>query len=111
MKKSGGCVTPALLYDFPPYLCDSPAIEITVGGRIRDVYHRFHSQRQLIYRIAHGPAEVIQALSAHSPVEGSTDVGAEQSKIDIFQLVKHRVLTTCELETSHRRRGDVLGSL
>ena len=37
---------------------------------------RFNSRRQLIYRIAHGLAEVVEFLSIHSPVEGFTDIGA-----------------------------------
>jgi len=66
MNKSRESITPALLYDLPPYFLDGPAIEGTVGGGIREVYCRFHSHCQLIYRITHGSTEVIQALSVHS---------------------------------------------
>jgi len=55
MKESRDWITLALLYDLPPYFRDGPAIEATVGGGIREVYCRLHSQCQLVYRIAHGP--------------------------------------------------------
>ena len=74
MKKSGDSVPPALLDDLRLYFHDSPAIENMVNGRTRNVNRRFNSRRQLIYRITHRLAEVVQLLSVHPPVEGSADV-------------------------------------
>ena len=37
-------------------------------------------------------AEIVQLLSVHSPVEGPTDIGAEQSDFDVIHFVDHRVL-------------------
>ena len=76
MEKLRDRVTPALFYDLFLYFRNSPVIESTVGGRIR-AYRRFHSRCQLIYCIAHRPTEIVQFPSAHSPVERSTDIGAE----------------------------------
>ena len=67
---------PTLLDDLLLYFHDSPAIESVVGGRARNARGWFNSRRQLTYRIAHGLAEVVQFLSVHSPIKGSTDVSA-----------------------------------
>ena len=75
------------------YFRDSPAIENTVGGRTQNAYHRFNSRGQLVYRITHRLTEVVEFLSIHSPVEGSTDIGTEYPKLDVIQFVNHGVLT------------------
>jgi len=56
------------------YFRDSPTAENMVGGRILGVYCRLDLPRQLIYRIAHGLAEIVRLLSIRSPVQGSADV-------------------------------------
>ena len=67
--------------------------------------HRFDPRRQLAYRLAHGLAEVVQFLPIHSPVEGSTDIGAAQPEFDVFLFIDHRILDTCEHEVHRRRIG------
>ena len=66
----------ALFGDLLLYFRHSPAIENKVRGRTPRAYRRFNSRRKLIYRVAHGLAEVAQFLSARSPVEGSTNISA-----------------------------------
>ena len=56
----------------------------------------FNSQRQPIYRIAHGLGELVRFLSVHAPVERLTDISAEQSKLSVIQVVNRRVLVRCE---------------
>ena len=75
MEESRDTAPPTLFHDLLLYFCDGSAIDNMVGGKTGDVHHRFNSRRQLTYRIAHRLAEVIQFLSIHSPVQGSTDVG------------------------------------
>jgi len=70
-------VASALFDDFLSYFRDGPAIEEMVGAKDRNTYTWFNSRRQLIYRIAHRLVEVVQSLIVHSPVKGSTDIGAE----------------------------------
>ena len=65
----------ALFDDLLLYLRDSPVIDDVVSGRIRSMHRQFNPRRQLVYRIAHGLAEVVQFLAIHSPVKGSTDIG------------------------------------
>ena len=103
MNKSRDSVPPALFDDLLLHFRDSPAIENMIDGRNRSVYCRFNSRRQLIYRIAHGLAEVVRLLSIHSPVEGFTDISTGKPKFDVVLLIGHRVLTMCEPGTSHRR--------
>jgi hypothetical protein len=69
------------------------------------VYLRFDSRRQLIYRIAHGLAKVVQFLSVHSPVEGFADISTGQPKLDVVLFIGQRVLVMCEHGTS-RHRGE-----
>jgi hypothetical protein len=61
-----------LLLDF----CDGPAIKIMVSGGTGDVYRWFNPRRQLVYRVAHRLAELVQLLSAHSPFERFADISA-----------------------------------
>ena len=75
-KKSRDTAPPTLFDDLLLYFRDGPAIESVISGRTRDVYRRFDSHRQLIYRLAHGLTEVVQLLSIHSPLKGSTDISA-----------------------------------
>ena len=56
------------------------------------MHRQFGSRCQLIYCVAHRLAEIVQLLSVHSPVEGPTDIGAEQSDLDVIRFVDHRVL-------------------
>ena len=65
----------------------------------------FNSHHQLIYRIDHGLTELFQPPSFHSPLEGSTDFGTEQSDFDVIQFVGHRVLTVCELHLITEEEG------
>ena len=76
-----------------------------VGGRTRNVYCLFDSHHQLIYRIAHGLAEVVQLLSIHSPVKGSTGISTGQPELDAILFVGHRVLANREFGTPQRSRG------
>ena len=108
MKKSNDFIPLAVFDDLPLYLRHSPTIENTVGGRNRSVHCRFNSRRQLIYRIANGLAKVIQFLPVHPPIEGFTDIGAGQPKLDVVLFVGQRVLVMCEHETSRRRREENL---
>ena len=103
MKESKESVPPTLFDDLLLYFCDSTAIDNPVSGGVRSVHCRFNSRRQLIYRIAHGFAEVVKCLPIHSPVESSTDIGTEQSEFDVILFVDHRILVMCELGTSRRR--------
>ena len=75
------------------------------------MYRCLGSRRQLIYRIAHRLAEVPQLLSVHPPVEGPTDIGAEQSDLDVIRFVDYRVLAAREPGTSHRRRRERGGGI
>ena len=77
VKKSGDSMSPALCGDLLLYFHDGPVIENKIGGRSRNVYHWFNSHLQLLYRITRRLAEVVHLLSIHSPLEGSTDIGAE----------------------------------
>jgi len=70
-------VFPALFDDLLLDFRHSPAIDNVVCASDQDVYRQLNSHRQLIYRIAHGIAEIVEFLSIHSPVQGSTDVGTE----------------------------------
>ena len=63
-----------LFDDLLLYFRDGPVIESAISGRTRDVYRWFDSRRQLIYRLAYGLTEIVQLLSIHSPLKGSTDV-------------------------------------
>lgn len=65
---------PALFHDLLFSFRDSPAIE-EMSGRTRIEDRRSKSCRQFIRRIVRGPTEVVRFPSAHSQVEGSTDIG------------------------------------
>ena len=69
------------------------------------MYCLFDSRRQLVYRIAHGIAEVVWLFSIHSPVKGSTDISTGQPELDVILFVDHRVLTDRESGTHQRSRG------
>jgi len=86
------------------YFCDSPAIGNMVGGRTQSVCCLSDSRLQLIYRIAYGLAEVVQLLSIHSPVKGSTYISTGQPEPDVTLFVGHRVLTNRESGTPQRSR-------
>ena len=74
VKKSGDAAPPTLFDDLILDFRDGTVIESAISGRTRDAYRWFDSRRQLIYRLAHGLTEVIQLLSIHSPLKGSTDI-------------------------------------
>jgi len=102
-------IPPAPFGDVPLYFCNSPVIESTVGGGMRNVYIWFGLQRQLIYRIACRLAELIQPSPVHSPVESSANICAGQSGFDVVQFVERGVLTIREPgRFDCRREGDVL---
>ena len=98
---------PALFDDLFLYFRDSPAIKSMIGGRTQSVYRQSSSRCQLIYRITHGLAKVVQFLSIHSPFKGSTDVSTGQPDIDVIRFVGQRVLVTCEPGTPHHREGNL----
>ena len=104
VKESGDSVPPALFDEPPLYFRDSPAMKRMLSRRARDVYDKFNSRRQLIYRITHGFAEV-HLLSVHSPVEGSTDIDTEQPELNIVSFIDHCVLAMCEPRAFRRRKG------
>jgi len=104
-------VSLAVFVDLLLYFRDGPTIENTIGRRVGNAYHWYNSRRQLVYRIAHRLAEIVHLLSIHSPGEGSTDLGAEQPKIDIIPFVDHCVLAVCEPDVFRRREeGNLPGS-
>ena len=98
----------ALFGDFLFYFRDGPAIENTIGGRSRNVYHRFNSRVQFIYRTTHRLVEVVQLLSVRSPLEGSTDMGAEQPEFDVILVIGPCVLALCEPGAFRHKRGGTL---
>jgi len=64
------------LRELPPNICYGPAVEsIIMNGR--DACRWFDSHRQLIYRIVHGPTELIRFPSIRPSVKRSADIGAE----------------------------------
>ena len=73
-----------------------------VGGKTWHLHRWFNSRRQLIYRITHGLAEVVQFLPVHSPIKSSTDIGTGQPELDIILFIDHCVLAMCESRSSHR---------
>ena len=50
----------------------------------------------MAYGIRHGTTELIQFLSVHSPIKGSTYVRTGQTKFDVVLFVGHRILAICE---------------
>ena len=55
----------------------------------------FGSRRQLMNRIGHGLADLVQFLPVHPPIEGSAYIGAGQPELDVIGLVGHGVLVAC----------------
>ena len=90
---------------------NSPAVENKISERSRNVYNWFNSHRQLVYRITHGLAEVVHLLSIHSPVQGRTNIGAEQPELDEIFFVGHGILPMCEpCMFRRKKRGNIPGS-
>ena len=56
------------------------------------MYHIGNSLRQLVDCLAHRAAQLAQPLPIQPPVESSTDVGANQPKLDVVRIIDHRVL-------------------
>ena len=77
MEEPRNRVPSALLDDLPLDLRHSSAVNFVVSELYKTVGRSFNARRQLIYRIAHGLAEITQLLSIHPSVEGLTDIGAE----------------------------------
>jgi len=96
VEKSGDSVPPTLFDDLPLDFRDSPAVENTIGRRIKNACRWYNSRRQLSYGITHSLVEVVHRLSVHSPVEGSTDIGTRQSEINVVLFIDYRVLVLCE---------------
>ena len=107
VKESRYRIPPTPFDDIPLNFCNSPRIESTVGGGIRNEYMWFSSRRQLTYRIACRPTKLIQTSPIHPPVEGPTYICAGQPEFDVLQFVERGILTTCELWTVDCRRGNV----
>jgi hypothetical protein len=97
-------MTPASFLDLLLYFFNGPAIG-RIGERTEQILTtRLNSRCQLIYRVAHRLAEIVQFLFAHPPFEGFADISTEQPEFDVVLFVDHRVLTMCEPSISHRRR-------
>ena len=54
----------------------------------------FNPRRQLLNRLSHGLAEVIQLLPVHSLVKGFAHINAGQPELDVVGFVVYRVLVT-----------------
>ena len=103
-------MTPAFVRDLLLYFCNGPAIGGVVN-RSTNFDRRLNSRCQLVYRIAHRLAEVVQFLVAHPSSEGSADIGTRQSEFYVVLFVDHRVLATREPAVSRcRRDGSSPGS-
>ena len=76
-----------------------------MGGRSRRTHHQIDSPLQLLYRVAHGLAEIVHPLSIRSPPKGVTHVGAEYPEVDAILFVGQLVLSIIEPGTSRSRRG------
>ena len=88
MDKSRDCIPFASLDRLPLNFRHSPAIDGSlVGGSNVDRWS--NSRSQLIYRVAHGLAEVAQFLSTQTSFKRFADVGAVQPDIDEIQFVGH----------------------
>ena len=93
------------------YFGNGPAITSTISGRTGDVHRWLNLRCQLINRVTHRLAEIIQFPFPHSPLKGFAYIGAGQTESDIILFVDHRVLETCKPGILCRRRGgDSLGS-
>ena len=100
----------ALFDDLLLHFRDSPGAENT---KVRGVGMCIttNSRLQLVYRITHGLAKVVHLLSIHSPVQGCTNIGAEQPELDVIFFVGHGILPICEPCTFRRKKGgNILGS-
>ena len=71
---------------------------------IQTADHPFNPRCQLVYRLTHGPTEVVEFLPIRSSIKGSTDIGAVQPKIDEILLIDHRILVGGERGSQIRRR-------
>ena len=104
MEHSGNVVASALLENHPLDLGNSSTVEHAVSELSQMTDHQFNSRCQLVYRIAHGPAEVAQSLPVHSPIKRFADVGAVQPELDVVPFVDHEVLWKRDPETNRRRK-------
>ena len=73
----------------------------------RGTHHWIDSRLQPVYRIVYRLAEFVCRLSARSPPERITDIGAEYSEVHAILFVGHRVLVVFEYGASHSGGGGV----
>ena len=89
-------VLPGQCFDFLLYFLNTPVVKSVVSGRSRSIHHRIDSIFQSVYRIAYRLAEFVCRLSARSPPERITDVGAQYPKVHAILFVDHLVLAMFE---------------
>ena len=84
----------ALLGDLPLDLHQSPEVwsETPSASYFESGRCWCNSRRQLLDRLTHEVVKVVQPLPIKSPVQGGTDFGAGQTKLDVVHLVDHCVL-------------------
>ena len=92
MDKLRDWVPFTLLDDLPLDFRQRATIKDLVSEVFRTDRHNLNLRRQLFDCLAHGVVEVFQQLPVQSSAEGSTDVGAGQTKFDAILLVGHRLL-------------------
>ena len=74
----------------------------------QNAHRGFNPRRQLVYRLAHGPTEVVQFLPVRSPIKSSADIGAIQPEFDVILVIDHRFLVEGEPEARRWGRNSTL---
>jgi len=97
----------APLGELPLNICHGAGIAriINDSSRPMSMVRTSNSRRELIYRVVHGPTELVRPLSICHLIEHSADISAERPEFDAIRFFGHRVLAGCEPGANRCRRA------